>query len=137
MKVSSQQLRLPEPSPGDMFVDLEGDPFAGDLETGGGHQYLFGFVTGNGVSSLDYQKRWAFTAQEEKSAFEWLVYAIAARRQEFPGMHVFHFGVEQQSSALYPAVAWMSAFLTRKRSLVRVPSFPRTAHFVSALLDTR
>lgn len=44
--------RLPEPSPGGMFVDLEGDPFAGDLEAGGGHQYLFGFVTENGTSGF-------------------------------------------------------------------------------------
>jgi hypothetical protein len=28
--------RLPEPNSGDMFVDLEGDPFAGDLEASGG-----------------------------------------------------------------------------------------------------
>jgi len=30
----------PEPSPGDMFFDLEGDPFIGR----GGREYLFGFV---------------------------------------------------------------------------------------------
>jgi len=31
-------LRLPEPSVGDVFVDLEGDPFVGEK----GLQYLFG-----------------------------------------------------------------------------------------------
>jgi len=42
--------KLPEPSRFDMFVDLEGDPFAAD----GGRQYLFGFVA-PGVDLL-YEK---------------------------------------------------------------------------------
>ena len=32
--------RLPEPSPGDIFFDFEGDPFVGD----GGLEFLFGYV---------------------------------------------------------------------------------------------
>src|SRR5208282_1042823 len=32
--------RLPVPSPGDVFLDLEGDPFAGE----GGFEYLFGYL---------------------------------------------------------------------------------------------
>src|SRR4029450_281397 len=32
--------RLPAPSPGDMFLDLEGDPFACD----GGREHLFGLL---------------------------------------------------------------------------------------------
>jgi len=32
--------RLPEPSPGDIFLDLEADPFVGDV----GLEYLFGYV---------------------------------------------------------------------------------------------
>ena len=32
--------RLPEPSDGDVFLDLEGDPFAGE----GGFEYLFGYL---------------------------------------------------------------------------------------------
>jgi uncharacterized protein len=33
--------RLPAPSRGDLFLDLEGDPFARE----GGREYLFGLVT--------------------------------------------------------------------------------------------
>jgi predicted RecB family nuclease len=95
--------KLPEPSPGDVFVDLEGDPFVGDS----GLQYLFGIATirdGLGAkpvapaplpavfSQLDYQKRWANNPAEEKSAFEWFVDLVMARRKEFPTMHVYHFG---------------------------------------------
>jgi len=94
-----------------MFVDLEGDPFAGDLEAGGGHQYLFGFVTENGASG--YQKRWSFDAQEERKAFEWLVDAIEARQQEFPGMHVFHFGVYEPSKFRY----LMGRYATRQEQI--------------------
>ena len=32
--------RLPEPSPGDIFFDFEGDPFVGD----GGLEFLFGYL---------------------------------------------------------------------------------------------
>jgi RNase_H superfamily/AAA domain len=84
--------RLPEPAPGDIFVDLEGDRFAGEEETGGGQEYLFGFVSANGGGELRYQKRWAFTAAEEKAGFEWLVDEIMRRREKFPEMHLYHFG---------------------------------------------
>jgi predicted RecB family nuclease len=88
--------RLPEPAPGDIFVDLEGDRFAGDEETGGGQEYLFGFVSANGGSELHYEKRWAFTAAEEKAGFEWLVDEIMRRREKFPEMHLYHFGHYEQ-----------------------------------------
>jgi uncharacterized protein len=81
--------KLPEPSPLDMFVDLEGDPFAGD----GGRQYLFGFVTADGQKELLYSERWCFTAEEEKQAFEWLVDEMMRRWDAAPTMHVYHFGV--------------------------------------------
>src|SRR6202167_4860171 len=109
--------KLPEPSAGDVFVDLEGDPFVGEA----GLQYLFGIATlkpielgtkpvapvhtdgreANGsapspapcsVDHLQYQKRWANGPAEEKSAFEWFLDLVMARRKEFPTMHVYHFG---------------------------------------------
>ncbi len=76
--------RLPEPSRLDMFVDLEGDPFAGD----GGQQYLFGFVTAGDGGALAYEMRWALDAEEEKRGFEWIVDEIMRRWAEDPAMHV-------------------------------------------------
>jgi predicted RecB family nuclease len=105
--------RLPEPSPGDMFVDLEGDPFAGDLEIGGGHQYLFGFVTARDANGFQYQNRWAFDAQEERRAFEWLVDAIEVQQQEFPAMHVFHYGAYEPSKFRY----LMGRYATRQEQI--------------------
>ncbi|HKW64466.1 MAG TPA: TM0106 family RecB-like putative nuclease [Candidatus Acidoferrum sp.] len=82
--------RLPEPSPGDMFVDLEGDPFAGGSGTTG-QEYLFGIVAAD-KGELRYEKRWALKEQEEKAGFEWLVDEVMRRWKEFPAMHVYHFG---------------------------------------------
>jgi uncharacterized protein len=80
--------KLPEPSPFDMFVDLEGDPFAAE----GGRQYLFGFVAAGEQSNLLYEKKWCVTAEQEKQAFEWLMDEIMRRWQAAPTMHVYHFG---------------------------------------------
>jgi len=66
--------RLPEPLPATCSVDLDGDPFAGDLEIGGGHQYLFGFVDREGRKRISVSKRWAFDAQEEEEPLNgWLM----------------------------------------------------------------
>jgi predicted RecB family nuclease len=90
--------KLPEPSPGDVFVDLEGDPFAGDVEACGGQQYLFGFVAVTEDGTLTYEKRWAFNAEEEKGGFEWFVDAVMARWKKFSAMHVYHFGAYEPSA---------------------------------------
>jgi predicted RecB family nuclease len=78
---------LPEPSPGDVFFDLEGDPFVGL----GGREYLFGFAWVDQAGQQMYDLRWAMTAEEERRAFEWFVDSVMRRRSEFPGMHIYHF----------------------------------------------
>jgi predicted RecB family nuclease len=80
--------RLPEPTPDDLFLDLEGDPFVGES----GLQYLFGFAFLDGAGEGRYEKRWALNREEEKKAFEWLVDEIMRRRKANPRMHVYHFG---------------------------------------------
>ncbi len=81
--------RLPEPAAGDVFVDLEGDPFAGE----NGFQYMFGMAYRDLASGeLRYEKRWALSREQEKSGFEWLVDEIMRRRAADPKMHMYHFG---------------------------------------------
>lgn len=80
--------RLPEPSEGDVFMDFEGDPFAGPH----GLQYLFGFAARNPARDLSYEKRWALNLAEEKRGFEWLVDEVVRRKETDPRMHVYHFG---------------------------------------------
>lgn len=79
--------RLPEPSPGDIFFDLEGDPFVAR----GGREYLFGLATGGSLESATYQFRWGLTPGEEKQAFEWLVDLVMAQWAQYPEMHIYHF----------------------------------------------
>ena len=56
--------RLPQPSAGDMFFDMEGDPlFDGGLE------YLFGIVTVD-EGTEDFHAFWAHDREEEKAAFQ-------------------------------------------------------------------
>jgi predicted RecB family nuclease len=84
--------RLPEPSPGDMFVDLEGDPFANTPHSSGGQEYLFGFVAADKQGILKYEKRWTLTRAGEKAGFQWLIDEVMRRWKDFPAMHVYHFG---------------------------------------------
>jgi predicted RecB family nuclease len=78
---------LPEPCLGDMFFDLEGDPFIGR----GGREYLFGFGADDGTGSPVHASQWAVNAEEEKRAFEWFVDLVMAGWAQHPTMHVYHF----------------------------------------------
>jgi uncharacterized protein len=86
--------RLPEPSPGDVFFDLEGDPFVGL----GGREYLFGAVTEDERGNAIYDSRWGTTPQEEKQAFEWFVDSAMSRWARYPAMHVYHFAPYEPSA---------------------------------------
>jgi uncharacterized protein len=88
---------LPAPAPGDVFADLEGDPYF----DGGGIEYLFGWAVTDppplGMLALDagepaYHARWALDRPAERLGFEALIDAIMARWAEDPNMHVYHFG---------------------------------------------
>lgn len=79
--------RLPAPSPGDLFLDLEGDPFARD----GGREYLFGLVQIADEGAARYMCHWAHSDAEERSAFEAVVDLILEQREANPGLHVYHY----------------------------------------------
>src|SRR5690606_3403038 len=77
--------------PGDLFLDLEGDPFARE----GGREYLFGLWD---PRSGGYHAWWALDDGEERTAFETVTDLIATRLDEHPGMHVYHFGHYEPSA---------------------------------------
>jgi len=79
--------RLPVPSAGDLFLDLEGDPFV----QGTGLEYLFGLVDAS-EGKPHYTGYWSKTRAEEKRAFEAVIDRIVAGRRQHPELHVFHFG---------------------------------------------
>ena len=79
--------RLPEPTPGDMFLDLEGD----NLAVEGGREFLFGVVTAGANGESDYTAYWAMTDREERNAFEAVMDRIAVATAAHPSMHVYHY----------------------------------------------
>ena len=60
--------RLPAPSAGDLFFDLEGDR----LGVAGGREFLFGLAWEEG-GRVAYECRWAVDAAGERAGFEWVV----------------------------------------------------------------
>ena len=82
---------LPEPDPGDLFLDLEGDPYALD----DGVDYLFGVLDVTGsftpIWSFDPTDATDVTLAGEKAAFERLMDLLTARLERFPDMHVYHY----------------------------------------------
>jgi uncharacterized protein len=78
--------RLPEPSAGDVFFDLEGDPFVEE----GGLEYLFGFAFWED-GSLQYRGEWALSRADEKRVFEEFVDFLMARWERYPELHVYHY----------------------------------------------
>jgi predicted RecB family nuclease len=80
---------LPAPSSGDVYFDLEGDPYVGD----GGIEYLWGWWTeGSGHECV-----WAHDAEAEKRAFETFVDRVVGLRALHPDLHVFHYAPHERS----------------------------------------
>ncbi|MEX2110727.1 MAG: TM0106 family RecB-like putative nuclease [Gemmatimonadaceae bacterium] len=101
--------RLPEPSPGDIFLDLEGDPFAAE----GGREYLFGIVTLKNDGTPEYQSFWGFTEHEERESFERVMDLIGEAWKKHPGMHVYHYAPYEPSAFK----RLMGRYVTREREL--------------------
>jgi len=79
-------LILPAPSPGDLFVDLEGDPLA----MLGGLEYLIG-VTEAGPSPGRYTAFWGTDRAKEKRAFEDFMHFVKDRRAQDPNLRLYHY----------------------------------------------
>jgi predicted RecB family nuclease len=86
--------RLPEPSPGDIFLDLEGDLFAAE----GGREYLFGIVTIEPDGQSGYRGVWAFNEHDERAAFESVIDLIVRASQLHASMHVYHYAPYEPSA---------------------------------------
>jgi predicted RecB family nuclease len=84
--------RLPSPSPGDVFFDLEGDPFVED----GGLEYLFGYAFEE--EGLQYVGDWAVSRADEKRVFETFVDFAMARWEKYPDFHIYHYAPYEPSA---------------------------------------
>jgi len=81
---------LPPPSAGDLFFDIEGDPF---WESRGGLEYLWGVSDAN-----DYRAFWAHDRVQERQALEDFVDFVRARLALDPGLHVYHYASYETSA---------------------------------------
>ena len=86
--------RLPLPNAGDIFLDFEGDPFAGD----GGLEYLTGYHVRDASGATVLHQDWALDRAAEKAACERFIDFAIARWAEHPGLHIYHFGAYEPST---------------------------------------
>ncbi|HVR09557.1 MAG TPA: TM0106 family RecB-like putative nuclease [Thermoanaerobaculia bacterium] len=96
-------LSIPPPSSGDLFFDMEGDPYSLD----DGFDYLFGIVE-PGLLAADgmptYHRFWStddmgtFTRTGEKRAFEQVVDFFMSRWSRDPQLHIYHFAPYEPSA---------------------------------------
>ena len=85
--------RLPEPTPNDLFFDIEGDPFAGD----GGLEYLLGVVevvSGKPV----FHDFWAHSLPEEKRSFEAFIDFVMERLERNSRLHIYHYAAYEKTA---------------------------------------
>ena len=86
--------RLPPPSSGDVFFDIEGDPFAGE----GGREYLFGYVASHSGREAEYHSHWALRAVEERALFQQFVTDMMQRWAADPDFHIYHYAAYEPSA---------------------------------------
>ncbi len=77
--------RLPRPDKGDLFFDMEGDPYEE-----GGLEYLFGVYFFE-AGKPQFRPFWAHSRAEEKTAFELFMDFAIARLNEYPDAHIYHY----------------------------------------------
>ncbi|TMK98896.1 MAG: TM0106 family RecB-like putative nuclease [Actinobacteria bacterium] len=85
--------RLPQPRPGDLYFDMEGDPFY----DGEGLEYLFG-VSRLQDGEVAFRAFWAHDRAEEKRAFEEFIDFVMAARAADPELHVYHYAAYERSA---------------------------------------
>ncbi|MCA9848527.1 MAG: TM0106 family RecB-like putative nuclease, partial [Dehalococcoidia bacterium] len=92
---------LPPPSEGDLFFDIEGDPFYSSPQ-GDGVDYLFGVIepaerdASGDPDTARFHAFWSIedgevTAGAERRAFEAFIDLTMDRLRRDPGMHVYHY----------------------------------------------
>jgi uncharacterized protein len=80
---------LPIPSPADMFLDFEANPYVLDQ----GLEYLIGIVTLPAKSGGEpiYESVWALSRSEEKKSFETFIAKVMERWRQNPEIHIYHY----------------------------------------------
>ncbi len=85
---------LPQPDDGDVFLDFEGHPF---WRADTGLFFLFGLIE-QSDGQWRYRCWWAHNPDQEAEAVDELVDYLARRREQCPGMHVYHYNHTERSA---------------------------------------
>src|SRR6266699_181325 len=102
---------LPEPTPKDLFFDMESDPFVGD----NGIEYLLGIWEAEGEQGV-HHRFWGHDPDEEKRAFEQVVDFLIDRLNHNPDLHVYHYAPYEPN-----ALKWLaSTYATREAEVDRL-----------------
>lgn len=86
---------LPEPDPGDIFFDFEGDPLHQEGNVWG-LDYLFGLVE----TDETFRAFWAHNLAEEKRALVDFLGYVARRRERHPNLHIYHYASYERTHLL-------------------------------------
>ncbi len=84
---------LPAPAAGDVFFDMEGDPYVE-----GGLEYLFGATAADQAGIARYRAWWGHDRAGERRAFEDFIDWVVARRAGDPSLHVYHYAAYEPTA---------------------------------------
>ncbi|WP_244971405.1 TM0106 family RecB-like putative nuclease [Paramicrobacterium chengjingii] len=91
---------IPEPDPGDIFFDFEGDPLYSEARADGtaewGLDYLFGLIEPDGT----FRAFWAHSFAEEREALRDFLEYVRRRREQHPKMHIYHYASYERTHLL-------------------------------------
>ncbi|WP_407686183.1 TM0106 family RecB-like putative nuclease [Mycobacterium sp. HUMS_1102779] len=87
---------LPEPDPGDLFFDFEGDPLWTADGREWGLEYLFGVLETSGT----FRPLWAHDRVDERKALTDFLALVAKRRKRHPNMHIYHYAPYEKTALL-------------------------------------
>ena len=86
---------IPDPDPGDIFFDFEGDPLHQE-GTEWGLDYLFGLVEADEA----FRAFWAHNLAQEKQALVDFLDYVAERRRRYPRLHIYHYASYERTHVL-------------------------------------
>ena len=84
--------RLPKPDPGDLFLDLEGDPLYPQ-----GLEYLFGLYTVTDGTPT-FRAFWAHDHAAEQRTFQEVIDVMTAHLACHPGAHLYHYNHYEETA---------------------------------------
>lgn len=92
-----EKYRLPPPDGADLYLDFEGHPF---WKVDDGLFFLFGRLERQLDCTWEYRDSWAHDKESEREAAAELIDYLYKRRQDHPGMHVYHYNSTERSNLI-------------------------------------